>query len=306
MKIALCFLISYDHNLSKEDLWIDWIKPNKDIINIYFHYKSFSKIKSQWIQKHAIPEKFLKETDYKHVVPAYLSLINYGLNMDKENQWFCFLTDSCVPIISPLSFRKLFFENYNYSIMKWSPIYWNIYYTKRANLHLLKEESHLHNTPWFVLKREDAIKCIKYSVINKYIYNLICDGDIANESIFAIMLKAQNSLEMVKNKETSCVDWSRMTSPTSPYVFNDCSLVNIKYIDDFLKNNKYTMFLRKIGPSFNDDVLKKYHETDLHDYKKKWNLKLIEFELKIYKYSYLFKYYLLFGSFIFLYYFYRY
>ena len=40
MKIALCFIISYEHILQKEQLWIDWIKPNQDIINIYFHYKS--------------------------------------------------------------------------------------------------------------------------------------------------------------------------------------------------------------------------------------------------------------------------
>ena len=39
MKVALCFIISYQHILNKEQLWIDWIKPNKDIINIYFHYK---------------------------------------------------------------------------------------------------------------------------------------------------------------------------------------------------------------------------------------------------------------------------
>ena len=35
MKIALCFIISYEHILQKEQLWIDWIQPNKDIINGY-------------------------------------------------------------------------------------------------------------------------------------------------------------------------------------------------------------------------------------------------------------------------------
>ena len=39
MKVALCFIISYEHILNKEQLWIDWIKPNQDIINVYFHYK---------------------------------------------------------------------------------------------------------------------------------------------------------------------------------------------------------------------------------------------------------------------------
>ena len=46
MKVALCFIISYEHILNKEQLWIDWIKPNQDIINIYFHYKDINKLKA--------------------------------------------------------------------------------------------------------------------------------------------------------------------------------------------------------------------------------------------------------------------
>ena len=38
MKIALCFIISYDHILNKEDIWKEWIEFNKDIINVYFYY----------------------------------------------------------------------------------------------------------------------------------------------------------------------------------------------------------------------------------------------------------------------------
>ena len=46
MKIALCFIINYEHILNKEDIWREWIEPNKDIINVYFFYKDFRKIKS--------------------------------------------------------------------------------------------------------------------------------------------------------------------------------------------------------------------------------------------------------------------
>ena len=41
----LCFIISYDHILNKEELWREWIEPNKDIINVYFYYKELQKIK---------------------------------------------------------------------------------------------------------------------------------------------------------------------------------------------------------------------------------------------------------------------
>jgi hypothetical protein len=44
MKIALCFIISYDHILIKEDLWRKWIEYNKDIINVYFYYKDLKKL----------------------------------------------------------------------------------------------------------------------------------------------------------------------------------------------------------------------------------------------------------------------
>ena len=53
---------------------------------------------------------------------------------------------------------------------------------------LLKEDFHLANDPWFIIKREDVIRCINYSKVNSPIYTLICKGDVANESIFSIIL----------------------------------------------------------------------------------------------------------------------
>ena len=109
MKIALCFIISYDHILNKEDIWKEWIEFNKDIINVYFYYKDYKKIKSNWIREHAIPLKYIHETNYYHVIPAYLSVMSFALSHDIANNWFCMLTDSCCPIISPKRFRYLFF-----------------------------------------------------------------------------------------------------------------------------------------------------------------------------------------------------
>ena len=136
MKVALCFIINYEHILNKEDIWIEWIKPNQDIINIYFYYKELQKIKSEWIMKHTIPPKFIYETSYYHVIPAYLSLMNFALSHDSNNNWFCFLTDSCCPIISPTRFRHLFYTHYNKSILSWKKAWWNIQFHKRANLAL--------------------------------------------------------------------------------------------------------------------------------------------------------------------------
>ena len=160
MKIALCFIISYDHILNKEDIWREWIEPNKDIINVYFYYGDISKIKSPWILEHTLPQKYITNTSYYQIIPAYTSLMAYALSHDIGNQWFCFLTDSCCPIISPTKFRYLFYQNHNKSIISWKPAWWNIQFHKRANLACIPEKYRLGNDPWFVMKRENVIHCL--------------------------------------------------------------------------------------------------------------------------------------------------
>ena len=44
MKVALCFIINYHQILNKENIWIKWIEKNKDIINVYFHYRDYNSI----------------------------------------------------------------------------------------------------------------------------------------------------------------------------------------------------------------------------------------------------------------------
>ena len=163
MKIALCFIINYEHILNKEHIWREWIEPNKDIINVYFFYKDLNKIKSSWIYERTIPPKYIVETSYLHVVPAYLAVSSFAMKHDNNNEWFVFLTDSCCPIISPKKFRYLFYKNYNKSVFSWRKSWWNNDYNKRANLHMLPKELHLANDPWFVLKREHLTRCFQYA-----------------------------------------------------------------------------------------------------------------------------------------------
>ena len=35
MKVALCFIINYDHILNNVHIWRKWIDHNNDIINVY-------------------------------------------------------------------------------------------------------------------------------------------------------------------------------------------------------------------------------------------------------------------------------
>jgi len=267
MTTALCFLIN--NTINKENVWKKWIEPNKDIINVYIHYKHYTTIESEWIKKHCIPLNSIVSTSYYHVVPAYMSLLYFSINHDVNNQWFCFLSESCVPIISPEEFRILFNTHKHQSILQWREAWWNVEYHKRANLTLFTKEFQLGHTPWFVLTKEDAIKCLLYKQVKKSVYSLICKGGLANESIFAIMLKTFNRLDgtgengqNVINAPSTLIDWSRMTSSTSPFVFKYETDIytmqhNIDWIVGEKKKNKYTIFLRKIDSSFPDDELEK-------------------------------------------------
>ena len=258
MKIALCFIISYEHILNKEELWREWIEENKDIINVYFYYKDFKKIKSVWIQKHCIPQSFIYETSYFYVMPAYLSLMNYALAHDRSNQWFCMLTDSCCPIISPKRFKYLFYTYYYKSILSWKKAWWNIDFHKRANLALLPEEMRLANDPWFVMKRENVLQTLHFVNKQQKITSTVCNGGLANESLFAIIMYAYRQLNDVICAVSHTTDWSRRSSSTSPHLFKEANELDIKFIDNSLEKDRYAMFIRKIAPEFPDDILKYY------------------------------------------------
>lgn len=275
MKVALCFIISYQHILNKEQLWIDWIKPNQDILNVYFHYKDLKLIKSPWIKMYTIPPEYTHQTTYYNVVPAYMALLSYAFNHDTENLWFAMLTDSCVPIISPAKFRQLFFDHYQASIFKWRPAHWNINIHRRANLYLFKKEYWLANDPWFVLSRQHVQKCVLFMVGKNSVYKQINDGGLANESIFAIILQTFKELtnpQTLIDSISTVTDWTRMTSPTSPYLFKEATEENINIIEKQLKDNKYTMFLRKVDSQFPDSKLLEIMYKDFgHTYETGYN-----------------------------------
>jgi hypothetical protein len=267
MKVALCFNIHYKNTLIKEKIWKEWVYYNRDIINIYFHYNQKTPIKSQWIKKHIIPKNYLKETSYYYVVPALMSLLSFAY-CDTSNKWFCLLTDSCVPMISPKEFRNRFFHYYSYTIFRWYSPNWNIQYQKRANLFQLSEKYHLANDPWFIITRYDVLYCLKFTK-NK-MYKTITKGIIANESVFAIALAYFSRLQRVINKSSTLCDWTRMNSPTSPYIFKMNS--NLEKDKKYILEND-AIFLRKVHSSFPDKILEdilyssfkrtKYNEKDL-------------------------------------------
>lgn len=259
MKIAICFLISRENKINKEHIWVRWLEENKDIVNTYIHYSDYSKIESQWIKNHIIPKRYITPTDYYHIVPAYMSLMEYASFHDKNNKWFCFVTESCCPIIPASRFRHLFLHYHKKSIMTHKPIWWNPSYVHRANLNSFKKEQQLANNPWFILSRDATSKCLSYRRAHNTIYNLICRGNIANESIFAMIFHYYNMLnrEYIINEDVVATDWTHMDSPTSPYSFHKGNAEEIQFIEKSVKK-KYTIFLRKVSSDFSDEIIYNY------------------------------------------------
>jgi hypothetical protein len=88
--------------------------------------------------------------------------------------------------------------------------------------------------------------------------NLICNGGLANESLFAIILTHCKKIKNVISKTTHMADWFRMSSPTSPHLFKEGNEEDIQFIDNFLTKNDFAMFIRKVHPNFPDEILRKY------------------------------------------------
>lgn len=270
MKVALCFIINYEHVLNKEHIWKEWIEPNKDIINVYFYYKDLTKIKSKWILEHTLPPSTIYETTYFYVIPAYISLLNFAINHDVNNKWFCVLTDSCCPIISPKRFRHLFYQYSNNSLFSWKPAWWNPSFHKRGNLEKLPKELWLANDPWFTLTKENVKQILYFTTTQKSITQTICNGGLANETLFAVIFHFYKELtkSRIICKPTHLTDWNRRSSTTSPHLFKDANDQDIRFIESELERNKYAMFIRKVSVEFPDDVLKYYiydHNKEKYD-----------------------------------------
>jgi hypothetical protein len=262
MKIALCFIINYDHILNKETIWREWIEPNKDIINIYFYYKDLNKITSSWIAENSLPTNYIYATSYFHVIPAYLSLFKFALHNDSQNKWFCMLTDSCCPIISPKRFRHLFYKYHNHSFFSWKQAWWNPTFHKRGNLLNLPKELWLANDPWFTLTKENVKQVIHFVNTQPAITQTICNGGLANETLFAVIMyfykEENNKKERIICQSSHLTDWNRMSSSTSPHLFKQGNSEDIRFIEKELERNNKALFIRKIAPEFPDEILRHY------------------------------------------------
>jgi hypothetical protein len=129
----------------------------------------------------------------------------------------------------------------------------------------MKKEYWLANDPWFVLTRSHVHKSLIFLAAKTGVYNQVNEGGLANESLFAIILQTFKELtnpNTLVNECSTVTDWTRMSSPTSPYLFKEATPENINIIKNLLKDHPYTMFLRKVDRAFPDDALKEIMDID--------------------------------------------
>lgn len=92
MKIAFCFL-TYN-NLTQSLLWQDFFEGHEEKFNIYVHNKK--DFNDDYFSNFIIPNKIDTEWGKPSLVKATLLLFEEALK-DKENMFFVFCSDKCIP-----------------------------------------------------------------------------------------------------------------------------------------------------------------------------------------------------------------
>ena len=93
-KIAFLFLTI--DNLKHSSVWEEYFKGvDKKKYNIYVHPKHHDKVSDDILKGNIIDD--LVETKHGFLVEAMIKLMNAGLK-DKDNKFFVFVSDSCIPI----------------------------------------------------------------------------------------------------------------------------------------------------------------------------------------------------------------
>jgi hypothetical protein len=261
MDCTFCFLVTKD--LNKEHIWRAWFDRLRElnfkfkvITHCSLNYKK--NIHSDWLNQTVLPDEYLHETKWAWILKALLSMYKYAIT-HSPSSWYTFHSESCVPLISPEKFIENFIKFKHNTFLGHCKAWWTPMncINDRANLHLLPKEYHLAHQHLSILCHEDLTEMISLSESDTQLTNILINGHTADESWIAIFLFKINNFKNVINKATTLVDWKR-ASGANPYTFNgwdenDKSAVAELRAD--VNKNEY-MFIRKIGVSFPDDVLK--------------------------------------------------
>jgi len=263
--VTFCFLVTQD--LVKEHIWREWFEGLEKLqfkFSIVVHCSpcNKNKVTSEWLIQHLLPDDYIcKNTIWDWLLTAMLLMYDYAVKTHPA-AWYTLHSEKCVPVVSPQKFIEYFNKYQQNSFISYSRIWWNPFKVNRANLKLLPPTMHLVHSMWCILCHEDLSQMINLSKNNEKIneiLSILIRGPTADESYAAVLLFNINNFKNVINKNTTLVDWKRTPNGSNPYTFNEWSTRDEDIVRNIRKSNSNEyMFMRKIGPTFPDHVLRNY------------------------------------------------
>lgn len=256
--VTFCFQVTKD--LAKESIWREWfadLKKENIKYRVLTHCSNPENIKSPWLKCTLIPREHLRPTSWQFHTHATLSLYEYATNMT-NSCWYSLNSESCVPIISAKKFAEMYNSYKNNTIMKHGKIWWNPLEVNRANLKYIPADFHCVNQEWIMLCKEDLDAIVSLSKKDTSFTNILLSAPAADESLVSVFLKRINNFKNVIDKYITLVDWKRSPNGNNPYTFKDWTDEDTKTISEFMTNNDFTMFLRKVDKDASNDVLLRY------------------------------------------------
>jgi hypothetical protein len=259
---TFCFLLTND--LTKEHIWREWFDGLERLefkyeIVVHCSLSHKENVKSEWLRQWFMPDKWMQPTAWGWLVPAMMSMYDYSLRMHRA-EWYTLHSETCVPMVSPERFVEIFNEYKKHSFISYDNIWWNPFFTKRANLQMFPKEMQFVHSQWCIFCHEDLSQMVVLSKTNERInkmLGMLMSGHTADESYAAVILFNINRLKNVIKKKTTLVDWKRTPNGNNPYKFDTWS----KPDEESVRENRETnaneyMFMRKVGASFPDSVLR--------------------------------------------------
>lgn len=262
--VAFCFLITGD--LTKEHIWREWFDGLEKlqfkygiVVHCSLSYKNT--VKSEWLRQWFLPDECMRPTAWGWLVDAMMSMYDHAVQTYPA-EWYTLHSDSCVPMVSPERFVEIFNKYKQKSFVAYDKIWWNPNVVKRANLRMLPPQMHLVHSQWCIFCHEDLSQMVSLSKTNEQIKNIlsmVSSGHTGDESYAAILLLNINRLKNVVKKKTTLVDWKRTPNGNNPYKFDAWTFNDVESVRENrrMNANEY-MFMRKVGASFPDSILRRY------------------------------------------------
>lgn len=234
-KIALLFLTRQDLNHPK--LWQELLEEATGKYTIYFH------------SKEELVEPFFKPFRIHKIVPtswsihvrAWQVLIQEALR-DTSNQWFAFLSESCIPLYSLNHIYKHIKKDGNSHVCHAGP-WWP--QDSPREIHELYPEYRLGNWEWIVLSRKHAEIVAK----DRALIGIIAKHPNDQESYFGCLFAVYGCLHEICNHTYTYANWRYSeNNGCHPHCFKEVNELNASLLEEAYADGH--LFARKFAKEY--------------------------------------------------------